>query len=196
MASLRSTSRPATDVPDPDLVRRAQAGELVASHTLIVRHQRAVNGLLRRMLGGSGLGSQAEDLAQETFLRVFKALGSFDPEGSAKLSTWILTIATRLALQAIARRRLPTESLVESAIASPWRGQDEDPDRARLGRRIERAVASLAPPYRVVFLLREYHGLDYGEIASALAIDLGTVKSRLSRARRALRAELQEVRHG
>jgi RNA polymerase sigma-70 factor, ECF subfamily len=179
-----------------ELVVRAQSGDATACRELIVRHERAVGGLLRRMLAGSGHATLAEDLAQETFLRGFAALGRFDPLGPARLSTWLLTIATRLALQAIARRRLPTQSLDESVIASDFGTHDESPDRARLGRRIELAVSALAPAHRAVFLLREYHGLDYTEIALALAIDLGTVKSRLSRARAALRFALEDVRHG
>jgi RNA polymerase sigma-70 factor (ECF subfamily) len=178
------------------LVVRAQSGDAAAARALIVRHQRAVGSLLHRMLAGSGRGALVEDLAQETFLRAFAALRRFDPSGPARLSTWLLTIATRLALQAIARRRLPTEPLDESAIASSWPREDETPDRVRLGQRIEMAIGELAPAHRAVFLLREYHGLEYVEIAQALAIDLGTVKSRLSRARAALRAALEDVRHG
>ena len=63
-----------------------------------------------------------------------------------------------------------------------------------VGRALERAVEELAPPFRAVFLLREVHELDYDEIARALEIDVGTVKSRLSRARSALREALQEVK--
>lgn len=179
-----------------EIVTRAQAGDRAACRELIVRHQGAVGGLLRRLLAGSGLAALTEDLAQETFLRAFAALGRFDPHGPARLSTWLLTIATRLALQAIARRRLPTHPLEESTIAAPGCADDEAPDRAALGRRIAAAVGALPAAHRAVFLLREYHGLEYTEIAQALAIDLGTVKSRLSRARTNLRAALKDVRHG
>lgn len=197
MAPHGSILRPAHDVGlERELVVRASRGEPHACRDLILRHQRAVGGLLQRMLRGSGLSSHVEDLAQETFLRVFKALSRFDPDGPAKLSTWILTIATRLALQAIERRRLPTDPLDEGSIPSPWRDPNDAADRVELGRRIERAVGALAPCQRAAFVLREYHGLDYAEIAEALEIDLGTVKSRLSRARRSLRAALEEVRHG
>ncbi|MBC8070573.1 MAG: RNA polymerase sigma factor [Deltaproteobacteria bacterium] len=194
MASTATVSEPATT--ERALILRAQAGERGAARVLVETHQRAVAGLLQRLLRGSGLDALTEDLAQETFLRGFAALSRFDPDGPARLSTWLLTIATRLALQTIARRRLGTEPLDELAIASPGLPFDESPDRARIGACIERAVGALAPTHRAVFLLREYHGLEYAEIAQALAIDLGTVKSRLSRARAALKQALEEVRHG
>jgi RNA polymerase sigma-70 factor (ECF subfamily) len=198
MSAVAAASGPARG-PAADeraLLCGALAGDRDAARTLIERHQHAVGGLLQRVLRGSQLDALAEDLAQETFLRAFAALARFDPDGPARFSTWLLTIATRLALQAIARRRVGTEPFDEHAIASPVAAPDESPDRARLGACIERAVGALAPGYRAVFVLREYHGLDYGEIARALDLDLGTVKSRLSRARAALKVALEGVRHG
>lgn len=185
-----------TPVSDTELVLRARAGDRGACRALVVRHQQAVAALLQRVLASRGITALVEDLAQETFLRVFKALPRFDPAGPAKLSTWILTIATRLALQTLARRRVATDPLDEATVASQWWGQDDAADRARLGRRIAQAVSRLPAPYRAAFVLREYHGMDYETIAAALDVDLGTVKSRLSRARKQLRAALVEVEHG
>lgn len=198
MRAVATPSGPAHGVSADEraLLCAALAGERDAARTLIERHQHAVGALLQRLLRGSRLDALTEDLAQETFLRAFAALARFDPDGPARFSTWLLTIASRLALQAIARRRVGTEPLDELAIASSVAAPDESPDRARLGACIERAVGSLAPGYRAVFVLREYHGLEYGEIARALDLDLGTVKSRLSRARAALKVALEEVRHG
>ncbi|MEM6989526.1 MAG: sigma-70 family RNA polymerase sigma factor [Myxococcota bacterium] len=197
MAAFESTPRAAEGrAPDRVLVALARDGDRAACRLLIERHEAAVGALLQRLLHGSGLASSSEDLAQETFLRVFKALDRFDPDGPAQLSTWMLTIATRLGLQAIARRRLATAPLDESAVASTWPQQEAAAEGARLGERIAAAVGALAPSYRAAFVLREYHGLDYQEIAEALDVDLGTVKSRLSRARKALRRALAEVKHG
>ncbi|MEM9456061.1 MAG: sigma factor [Myxococcota bacterium] len=101
MAPHGSLLRPAHDVdPEGELIVRANHGDPHARHELILRHQRAVGELLQRMLQGSGRSSYVEDLAQETFLLAFKALSRFDPDESARLSTWLLTTATRLALRA------------------------------------------------------------------------------------------------
>jgi RNA polymerase sigma-70 factor (ECF subfamily) len=174
-------TRPGNSVELDELtLKRAQRGEDRACRELVVLYQRRIFALLGRMLGRTSL---VEDLAQETFLRVFRALPAFSPHGPARLSTWILTIATRLALDEIARKK-PQPVPVDAAVPP-------DAEARALGRAIERAVAELAPEFRAVFLLREYHDLDYEEIARALEIDLGTVKSRLSRARAALRKALE-----
>lgn len=179
------------------LVQRAKTGDRAASRQLIRRHQRPVAAVLRRMLRPSGLDHLTEDLAQETFVRAFAALPRFDVDGPAKLSTWLVTIATRLALQQLHKKRLPTEALEQApdAIAPPRDAADAQAKRAALGRAIERAVADLAPPHRAAWVLREYHDLEYAEIAETLEIDIGTVKSRLHRARTALRKALAQQRH-
>jgi RNA polymerase sigma-70 factor, ECF subfamily len=182
-----------TELSDAELVAGARAGDRVLGRAFIERHRRSVGALVRRMLAPSGLDDLTEDLAQETFVRAFAALSRFDPHGPARLRTWILTIATRLALHELERRRLPRQPLHErDAEAGPGSFADAASERARLGRAIERAVGRLAPDHRAAFLLREYHGLDYAEIAEALGVDLGTVKSRLHRARQALRRDLEE----
>jgi RNA polymerase sigma-70 factor (ECF subfamily) len=173
---------------------RAKRGEPSAERALVERYQRRVFALLGRMLGPSGRAADVEDVAQETFLRAFRALPRFDRRGRARLSTWILTIATRLALDTLKRRGpglVPLEP-VELRVASGDR-TDSGLVRGELRAAVARAVAALAPEYRAAFVLRELHDFSYEEVAEALAIDLGTVKSRLSRARAALRAALSEV---
>lgn len=165
-------------------------GDPSATRTLVEMYQVRVFALVSRMLAGRGRAT-TEDIAQETFLVVFRRLRGFDPAGPAKLSTWILTIAARRSIDELRRPR-PT------LLAEIDRGGDGRADdravRRELATAIEAAVAELPPEYRAAFLLREYHGLEYAEIATALAIDLGTVKSRLSRARSQLRARLAEVK--
>jgi RNA polymerase sigma-70 factor (ECF subfamily) len=176
-----------------DVLVRAQRGERAACRALVRRYERPVFALLSRLLGQrAGL---TEDLAQETFLRAFAALPRFDPRGPARLSTWILTIAGRLCVDEL-RRHAPTHEPLLAALdtAAPGRA-DEHTHRRRLAAAIDQALAGLSPEYRVAFVLREFHELEYPEIAAALQIDRGTVKSRLSRARAALRLALAEVRH-
>jgi RNA polymerase sigma-70 factor (ECF subfamily) len=188
--SVADAARP--DELDDLTLARAQRGEAPACRALVARYERRVFALLSRMVGRRGR-ALVEDLAQETFLRVFRALGGFSPGGAARLSTWILTIATRLALDELARRRPEAEPLSLALVDGMPRADGTVEARA-VGRAIERAVRGLPPVFQAVFVLREYHGLEYDEIARALELDVGTVKSRLSRARAALRQALEEVR--
>ncbi len=171
-------------------LRRAQRGEPAACRALVERYQRPVFALLHRMMGRRR--DRVEDLAQETFLSVFRSLGQFAPLGPARLSSWILTIASRRAIDELRRGGEPPGALDSELLVSPARADDRA-RRRDLGRRVERAIGELAPEYRAAFLLREMHGLEYAEIARALSIDLGTVKSRLARARAALRAALADL---
>ena len=199
MASRRAADgrrRAAAAELDDVTLRRAQRGEAAACRALVERYQAAVFALLGRLLG-AGRGSLVEDLAQETFLAVFRRLGDFTPAGPARLSSWILTIASRRAIDEL-RRRGPgqaTAVVADELARSEGRG-DDALERKQLAAAIERALAELSPPYRAAFVLYELHGMDHGEIASALEIDAGTVKSRLSRARAALRMALAELHHG
>lgn len=171
---------------DDVTLARARQGDPGAQTRIIEAYQAKVFALLGRMLGRGS--PDVEDLAQETFLRALRALPAFDPSGSARLSTWILTIATRLAIDAMRRDKR-------------WRPGEEDEDRAdhgsveRLEQRelaghVEASLAALAPEARAILVLRAHHDLDYPEIAAALDLEAGTVKSRLSRARAALRKAL------
>lgn len=175
-------------------LRRAQRGEPAACRALVERYQRPVFALLHRMMGAARR-DRVEDLAQETFLSVFRSLGQFAPLGPARLSSWILTIASRRAIDELRRGGEAPAELAEEHLVSPARADDRA-RRRDLGERVERAVGDLAPEYRAAFLLREVHGLEYAEIARALSIDLGTVKSRLARARAALRAALADLEDG
>lgn len=168
-------------------VAAACAGDRTAARALVRRYERAVFSQIRGVLLPSGRTQIVEDLAQETFLRAFRALPRYTSDGRAKFSTWLLTIATRLALNEL--RRKP--GAISSDTIDAWPADaDLDRDAAIVGQGVQAAVESLSPPFRAAFLLRELHGFDYADIAEALGIDIGTVKSRLSRARARLREVL------
>ncbi len=182
------------DEIDEITLRRAASGDRAASRTLVERYQHRVFALASRMLAGRGRAT-VEDVAQDTFLGVFRKLPGFDHAGSARLSTWILTICARRAIAELRTQRpVPFGDRGPEAPGGPR--ADEATSRRETIAAIEVALADLSPELRAAFLLREYHGLEYAEIATSLDIDLGTVKSRLSRARAALRTSLAEVRHG
>jgi len=174
-----------TESLDELTLRRAQRGDEPAWRDLIERFQQPVHALIWRLLVGRAR-HRAPDLTQETFVRVLKALPDFDPAGTATLSTWILTIATRLTLNELRR---PESVGLDREIAGGERA-DADAERRRLAAAIAAGMATLPDAQRAVLVLREYHDLDYGEIAEVLELDVGTVKSRLSRARAAMREQL------
>jgi RNA polymerase sigma-70 factor (ECF subfamily) len=174
---------------DEPTLRAAVHGDRRASRALVETYEVRVFALASRMLAGRGRAT-IEDVAQDTFLQVFRRLAAFEPGGPARLSTWILTIAARRSIDELRKQR--PALLADLDPAGDARGDDRA-IRRELVAAIEGALRELSPELRAAFLLREYHGLDYAEISRALAIDLGTVKSRLSRARAALRARLAEV---
>src|SRR5262249_11272368 len=108
-APLLAAPMPPDEI-DRETLARCQAGEAAALRLFVTRYQRPVFALLSRLMGR---GPHVEDLAQETFLRAFRALAGFDPDGSARPSTWLLTIATRLALDSKKMRRLEARPLDE-----------------------------------------------------------------------------------
>ncbi len=188
-----SSDRAESDPSELDdlTLKRARRGHEEACRALFRCYQRRVFSYLWRMLGRHAALQDVEDLTQETFLRVFRALPTFRAGGPAKLSTWILTIGHRLALNELrnAKSRTPLPGLSGSARA-PASAEDRA-QQAELGRRIQDALDKLSDEHRAVFLLREYHGLPTEEVSRILDIPAGTIKSRLSRARTALRKELE-----
>jgi RNA polymerase sigma-70 factor, ECF subfamily len=180
---------------DQVTLARAQRGDRAAFRALVEAYQRPVHALIGRMMGRSR-GGEIEDLAQETFLRVYHALPEFESRGPGRLSKWVLTIAARLAIDDLRRDRARAAPIDRSDQLPGSDQTDAALHRQALGQAIATAVGALSYDQRTVFLLREYHDFEYQEIANVLDVDLGTVKSRLSRARAALQVSLQELRYG
>ncbi len=169
---------------------RLKRRDPLAFRAFVVEHERAVFALLSRI---TGRGAHVEDLAQETFLKAYGALPSFDPDGPARLSTWLLTIATRTAIDEKRRTRFPaTDRSDETAHAS--RSPEGEALREELGRAIERAAALLPEDQRAALVLAEFHGFSMQEIGVALDVSEATAKTRLFRAREKMRAELRAFR--
>jgi RNA polymerase sigma-70 factor (ECF subfamily) len=166
-------------------LRRAQQGERAALEQLVERYHPMVHALVWRMACARG-DAHVADLVQDALIRVLEHIARFDPAGPARLSTWILTIATRVVLNDRRRDTSRGATLEPAAYVDPAVAASE----RELAVAIARAVVELPEAQRVTFVLREYHDLDYGEIAQALDVDVGTVKSRLSRARAAVRETL------
>jgi len=174
---------------EPGLLERCQAGERAALRAFVEHYQGAVFALLSRIIGQH---PEVEDLAQETFLRAIRALPGFDMEGAARLSTWLLTIATRLALDVCRKRRRELRpSLAEPvSVATP----EHEAQRAQLRGAIAAAVDDLPDDQRAAFVLAEFHGFAIEDIAGALQAPANTVKTRLFRARAKLSRALAQHR--
>jgi RNA polymerase sigma-70 factor (ECF subfamily) len=169
---------------------RARRGDPTALSALVRHYQRPVYALVARLLVGPA-GAARDDVAQEAFIRVLRGLPRFDPAGGAKLSTWILTVTTRTCLNAIRDRRRAAAHQEPGPVAAAGDPEQAAADR-QLRLRVEAAMAALPEEMRAVLVLRAYHDFDYDEIAAAVGTEIGTVKSRLARARVALREAMTE----
>jgi RNA polymerase sigma-70 factor, ECF subfamily len=173
----------------PGFLDRLRAGDAAAFEDLVMTYQHRVFGVALRMLGNA---AEAQDVAQEAFVRAHRALGDF--RGDAKLSTWLYAITSRLCLTRLAageRRagRAGEEALLRLADAGP--APDARLERSELEAALQRAIAELPEEARIVVVLRDLEGLPYEEIAQALDLPLGTVRSRLHRARADLKDKLE-----
>ena len=185
-----------SSLDDADVVGRALRGSQDAYRELVLRYQRPVYALVLRMVRDAAL---AEDLSQEVFLKAFRALATFAPE--RRFSSWLLKIAHNACLDHLRRHHPQLEPLSGDDDESPGPlafladSSAEPPDaaqeRADLRRALERAIAALRPEYREVILLRHQEDLAYEEIAEITGLPLGTVKTHLHRARRALAEALR-----
>jgi RNA polymerase sigma-70 factor (ECF subfamily) len=174
------------------LVAAHLAGDVRAFQELVCRYRCRLLNFVGRMIGDR---ERAEDLVQEAFIRVHRHLHRFDP--TKKFSTWIYTIASNLAKNELRNRgRSPLvygDTLRTAAEEGPRPLQFEDPTTRpdamyasrHLRELVEVTVAGLSPHHREVFVLRELEGRSYEEIATLTRCNLGTVKSRLNRARNA-----------
>ncbi len=170
-------------------IEAAIEGDHAAFAQLIERYKTPVYSLAYRMLGSA---SDAEDAAQEIFVRSYTKLASFDK--TRKFSTWLLSIGSNYCIDILRRRRATIVDLDDVAFAVPT--PEAGPERKALAQEqraaIARAVGRLPDTYRLGTVLRYYHDLSYDEIEQATGLSEATIKTRLFRARRQLEALLEE----
>jgi len=178
--------KPQEEFDDSRLVRLAKEGDMEAFETLVRRYQHQVYALCRHMTGDY---PSADDLAQETFVKAYFSLARFDDR--LPLYPWLRRIALNAALNYLRgkRREVPLEEGRPDAANPSWSRADpaQTTEDADLERKLQAGLACLPSDQRQVFILRHYEGLSYEEIAGALQMPLGTVMSRLSRARQKLK---------
>lgn len=186
---------------DLALCRRVKAGDERAFETLVLRYQDRVFSFCRRFLGDR---AEAEDVAQEVFLALYRSADDF--RGESAFSTWLLRIAKNQSLNRLKyldrRGRLGRRSLDEISeeklnASEEGRAERDSPVSLVEGNEtveiVRRAISTLAPDHRLVVVLRDVEDLSYEEIAKVTGLPVGTVKSRVHRARAALAARLSRV---
>lgn len=180
---------------DTDLVNRSQNGELAAFNAIVERYQSRVYNLSARILGNA---TSAEDATQEAFISAYKAISKFR---GGSLRAWLLRIASNTCYDILrSSKRRPEQSLdlsmenpgfqVASGAASP----EQQAITSELGSEIQRAIIALPEDQRMVLVMIDVQGASYDETAQAIGTSMGTVKSRLSRARGRMRDYLRERR--
>ena len=188
---------------DDELMERYRAGDEAAFTLLVRRHQQPLINFIARYISDR---DGAEDLAQETFIRIFKAARRYKP-GHAHFKTWMYHIASNLCKNELRNRgrrnRYRVDSvvgsdgdseqidLIESAPAHATSQPEVALERKELHEAIQHAIAELPERYRLPLVLRDLQGLSYDEISDALELRSGTTKSRINRARLMLKDKLK-----
>ena len=182
--------------PESALVARAKAGDASAFTELLEMYDRRVYRVAKNILQND---EDAEDALQETFLKAYEHLDRF--EGNSKFYTWVVRIAVNEALMKLRKRRGGKEISLDEPIEqgeetvkreiAVWDGNPEEKySQQELREILDQAVQSLKPDFRIVFTLRDIEELSTEEAAEALGVSIAAVKSRLLRARLALREKL------
>ncbi|WNV03860.1 RNA polymerase sigma factor RpoE [Candidatus Methylospira mobilis] len=186
------------EVTDEALVQRVQAGDKKAFDLLVLKYQNRVIHLVNRYLRDQ---SEAQDVAQDAFIKAYRAIGSF--RGESAFYTWIYRIAINTAKNHIvSRSRRPSEEDIDPDVAEQFEGVDslrdiDTPDAILLSEEmaviIQNALDDLPSELRTAISLREFDGLSYEEIAEAMSCPVGTVRSRIFRAREFIEKRLESV---
>jgi RNA polymerase sigma-70 factor (ECF subfamily) len=184
-----------TNEQEQAYIRRVLHGDANAFEPLVREHEKNVYNLALRTLGNA---QDAEDVTQEAFLKAYRSLASF--RGESKFSVWLYRIVTNLCLDAL---RAGKRRAAQSLTVEGENGEDEELsvpderfspehllDRKLTREAVQRGLGQLSDEARQILLLREIQGMSYDEIAETLSLDLGTVKSRIFRARKRLCAFL------
>lgn len=183
--------------PDSELVRLAQAGESHAFEALVVKYQRRIARHVARYVRSSG---DVEDVVQETFLRAYRGLASF--RGDSAFYSWLYRIATNVALTAVKRDPSPVLSGDDlsderSDVFEPGVSDNDDPERrliaSQIADAIQKALSHLQPALAEALMLFEVEGKSYPQIAEMLGIPIGTVRTRIFRAREFIAKRLEPV---
>ncbi|HEX4667655.1 MAG TPA: sigma-70 family RNA polymerase sigma factor [Chthoniobacterales bacterium] len=189
------------DVPDLDLVKKAQEGDSTAFDELVGRYRNRIFGMIYNMVHNE---QDAWDLAQDSFLKAWKSIARF--RGQSSFYTWLYRIVMNVTIDSLRKKQIkgagaefddaiqwqeidPASRTVPHADALPH----EQMEHKEIRGRIDAAIAQLSPEHRAVILMKEIEGMQYNEIAESLGCSIGTVMSRLFYARKKLQTLLRDV---
>jgi RNA polymerase sigma-70 factor (ECF subfamily) len=195
LGAVRRTAAPIED-PDFEYIEAWRRGSNAALDALFQRVQPRIHGICLRMLSRPDV---AADVAQDAFLRIYEGLPGFD--GRARFSTWSIRVTlnciyTHLRREKLRRHARLPEPDTGHEPGSREPGPEDRIERSDLRRNVVVALGALDLQARAILVLRDLQGLDYADIAEVLGTPIGTVKSRLFRARAALREALEALGHG
>lgn len=189
------TAQRATMVADDDLISRVRVGDQEAFATLVERYKRQVYNLAYRLLGNP---NDAEDAAQETFVRAYTRLATYEPDG--RFGAWLSAICSHWCIDTMRarRRRVQTVALGKVPESDRFISQVDGPEDVAMvadsRAEVQRWLDSLPPQYRTVLTLRYFQDLSYAEIADVLDEPVSTVRMRLFRARAMLQQVVERAR--
>jgi len=190
--------RQGTELTEAEAIERAKQGDAEAFQVLYDMHKRRVYSLCLRMTANT---AEAEDLAQEAFLQLFRKIGTF--RGESAFSTWLHRLSVNVVLMHLRKKGLPVVSLEETTQST---GGEEDTPKKDFGAedvalagsidrlQLRKAVDSLPPGYRTIFVLHDVEGYEHNEIATIVGCSIGNSKSQLHKARMKLRDLLKMQR--
>lgn len=186
---------------DDQLIQECRKGSKESFETLVERYHQKVYGLAFRYMSNE---DDAYDMSQEAFIKAYRALDSF--KGNSSFGTWLYRITTNVCLDELRRRKRRISALsidepiynnsgdeIEKELTDPGAGADIQYEQQELGRQIQACLAELKPDHRTAIVLRDIMELSYEEIADVLNCSVGTVKSRINRARNNLKKKMQDA---
>lgn len=179
------------EVDEKKLIERASSGDAAAFNLLLGAHEKQMYAVAMRMCRNR---EDAQDCLQEAMLRTFRAIGSF--KGQSSFSTWLYRITMNTCLDELRRRKNKKSTSLDGLLDVGWSPQDagESPEKhaimSETHAKLNAAIRELPDDMRAAIVLRDIHGLPYEEIAQALNVNVGTIKSRISRGREKLREKL------
>lgn len=175
------------------LIEKASGGDPSAFNRLMANHEKKMYAVALRMFANR---EDAQDCLQEAMLRVYRSIGTF--KGQSSFSTWLYRITMNTCLDELRRKKNKQSTSLDSLLDQGWSPADEEstPEkhavRSEVRREIQSAIRELPEDMRSAVVLRDIQGFAYDEIAQMLNVNVGTIKSRISRAREKLRGKLHE----